>query len=51
MVDLGAYILKYSNIRKSKPEESFTDAYDNELYESEHVHTETKRLRVILYAK
>ena len=33
------------------PEESFTNAYVKELYGSEHVHTATKILRVILYAK
>ena len=29
----------------------FTNAYTEEVYESEHVHTATKRLRVILDAK
>ena len=51
MVDLGAYVLKYLNTSKIKPEELFTDAYVGELYESEYVHNVTKRLRVILYAK
>ena len=51
MVDLGAYIFKDLNIGKIKPEEPFTDTYVKELYESEHAHTATKRLRVILDSK
>ena len=34
MVDLGAYVFKYLNISKIKPEEYFTGAYVKELYES-----------------
>ena len=51
MVDLGMYIFKYLNIRKIKPKESFTDAYVEKVYESEHVCNSTKRLRVILDAR
>ena len=51
MVDLVACLFKYLNTKKIKPEELFTDAYVEELYESEHVHTDTKRLRKILYDK
>ena len=51
MVYLGVYIFKYLNIGKIKPEESFTYAYVEEVYESEHVRTATKRLRVILYSE
>ena len=40
MVDLGTYICK-----------AFTNAYIQKLYESEHVRTATKRLRIILDAK
>ena len=51
MVDLGKYIFKDSNTGKITPEESFTNAYVKELYESEHVRTAEKRLHVILDAK
>ena len=51
MVDLGAYIFKDLNIRGIKLEESFTDAYVKELYESEHALTDTKLLHIILDAK
>ena len=51
MVDLGTYIFKYLNTGKITPEESFTNAYVEEVYESEHVRTATKRLCVILDAK
>ena len=51
MVDLSTYIFKYLNTGKIIPEESFTNAYVEEVYESEHVRTDTKLLRVILYAK
>ena len=34
MVDLGAYVFKDLNTGKIKLEESFTDAYVEELYES-----------------
>ena len=38
MVDLGVYILKYLNPGKIIPEESFTNAYVEEVYESENIH-------------
>ena len=34
-----------------KPEESFNNDYIEEVYYSEHVHTDTELLRVILDAK
>ena len=51
MVGLGTYIFKDLNTGKIKPEESFTNDYVEEVYESEHVHTTTKLLRVIFHAK
>ena len=51
MVDLGAYVFKDLNTEEIKPEELFTDARVEEVYEPEHVCTATKRLRVILDAK
>ena len=51
MVDLGKYIFKDLNTRKSKPEEQFTDAYLKGVYELAHVRAATKQLRVILDAK
>ena len=48
MVYFGTYIFKYLNTGKITPEELFTNAYFEELYESEYVRTDTKRLRVIL---
>ena len=51
MVDLGAYVFKDLNTRKIKPEESFTEAYIEELYESENIYTATKRLSVVLVTK
>ena len=51
MVDLSTYIFQYLSTEKTTPEESFTDAYVKEVYDSEHVFTATKRLRVILDAK
>ena len=51
MVYLGTYIFSNLNTGKITPEESFTNAYVEELYESEHVHTYTKRLCVMLDAK
>ena len=51
MVDLGMYIFKDLNTEKITPEESFTDAYVEEVYESEHIRTSTKQIRVILDAK
>ena len=51
IVDFGAYIFKDLNTGNITPEESFTNAYVQELYESEHVCTATKQLCVILDAK
>ena len=51
MVDLGKYIFKDLNTGKITPEEFFTNVYAEEVYESEHVRTATKRLHVILDAK
>ena len=51
MVDLGTYIFKYLNTGGNYTQIIFTNAYVKEVYESEHVHTATKRLRVILDAK
>ena len=45
------YIKKKLNIGKITPEEWFTNAYVEELYDSEYVHTTTKPLHVILYTK
>ena len=39
MVDLGMYIFRYSNTGKITPEESFTNAYIEEVYDSDHVRT------------
>ena len=51
MVDLGTYEFKDLNAGKITSEELFTNPYVKELYESEHVPTATKTLRVILDAK
>ena len=51
MVNMGVYIFKDLNTEKITPEELFTYAYVEELYESEHVRTATQRLYVILDAK
>ena len=51
MIDLGTYIFKDLNKEKITPKELFTNAHVKEVYESEHVNTATKQLRVILYAK
>ena len=51
MDELGMYIFKDLNRGKITPEESFTNDYVEEVYESEHVGTATKRLRLILEAK
>ena len=51
MVDLGAYILKELNTGKVKPEGSFTNDYSKEVYESQHLRTATKLLRIILDTK
>ena len=51
MVYFRAYIFKDLNIGKIKPEESFTDTYVQEVYDSEHVRTAIKRLQVTSDAK
>ena len=51
MVGLGTYIFKDLNTGKITPEESLTNAYIEELYDSDHVLTNTKKIRVILDAK
>ena len=51
MVNLGTYIFNYLNIGVNTPEELFTNAYVEDVYDSEHICTATKRLRVILDAK
>ena len=48
---MGTYIFKDLNKGKNKTEYLYTDAYVEEVYESEHVCTATKQLRVILDAK
>ena len=48
MVDLVTYTFKNLNKQKIKHEELFTGAHFKELYESEHVRTDTKQLRVFL---
>ena len=50
MVDLGTYEFLIFNIGEITPK-SFSNAYAEEVYESEHVHTDTKLLYVILYTK
>ena len=51
MVNLGEYIFKDLNTGKITPEQLFTNAYVEEVYESQHVCTSKKILRVILDAK
>ena len=51
MVGLGRYVFKYLNTGGNTPEEYFTYSYVEEVYESEHVRTTTKTLRVTLDAK
>ena len=51
MVDLDTYIFKYLNTGEIKSQYIFTNAYVKEVYESQHVRTATKIVRVILYAK
>ena len=51
MVDLDMYVLKVLNTGKITPEESFTKAYVEEVYESEHAHNAAKQLLVVLYNK
>ena len=48
MVNLGKYIFKDLNAKKITPVESFTDAYVEEVDESEHVCTATKKICLIL---
>ena len=43
MVDLCAYIFKYLNTGEIKPEGLFTGACVEDVYESVHVRTDTKR--------
>ena len=51
MVDLGTYTFKILNTLEITPDESFTNYYAKEVYDSKHEHTATKELRLILYAK
>ena len=51
MLDLVIYEFNYLNTGEITPEELFTNAYAEEIYESKHVRTTTKQLRVILDAK
>ena len=51
MVYLGIYIFKDLNAGKIKYEESFTDAYSEEVYYSEHERNDTKILNIILDVK
>ena len=51
MVDLGTYIFKDLNAGKIIPEESFTNDYVEEVYESEHVRSATKQVSLILDTK
>ena len=48
MVDLGMYIFKDLNTGNIKPEEQFTNVNAEEVYESDHLRTSTKKLLVIL---
>ena len=51
MVDWGDYELKPLNTGNITPEESFMNAYAEEIHESEQVHTYTKWLHVHLDTK
>ena len=51
MDNLGTFLFKDLNTKKSTPEELFTNAYVEQVYESEHINTAKKLLRVILDAK
>ena len=51
MVDLVTYVCKYLNTGKITPEGLFTNDYVEEVYESENVRCDMKRLRLILDAK
>ena len=48
MVDLGTYEFKDLNIGNITTKESFTNAYAEEIYESEQVCNYTKRSHIIL---
>ena len=48
MVDLGTYVIKDLNTGKITPEESFTSACVEEVYDSEHVHDDTLSLSLYL---
>ena len=48
MVDLGSYEFKYFITGKVTPEELFTNAYTEEIHESQQVRISTKKLRVLL---
>ena len=51
MVDLVMYGFIYLETGKITPEKSFTNGYIEAVYKWQHIHTSTKRLHVILYAK
>ena len=51
MVDLGTYEFKYLNTGKITPDKSSTNDYVEEVYESEHVRTYTKKICVTLDSK
>ena len=51
MVYLGTYEFTDLNTGKITPKKWFTNAYAEEMYESEHVRSDTKLLHVILYEK
>ena len=51
MFYMGTYEFLIVNTSKIGPEKSFTNAYVEEIHESEQFHTSTKRLFVILYAE
>ena len=48
---MGTYECKYLSTGEITHEESFTDAYVKEVFESEHVRTAKKLLHVMLNAK
>ena len=50
MIHMGTYEFYDLNTGNITPEESFTNAYTEEINESEQVHTSTKQLRIILDA-
>ena len=51
MVDLNMYQVKYLNTGKITPDEYFMNTYLEEVFESQHVRTSTKKLCTILDAK